>query len=113
MTKKKFENIDNSLPIRERVQYHTAITFLCTGIIMCFLSFFLNDYDIKSGVLFYLGTAVTFCGAVFGLDVMIKSKVIDAETRLTDHMDRRIDRKMKKVDDLFEDELPEAENYTE
>lgn len=78
----KFENIDNSLPIRERVQYHTAITFLLTGIVMCFLSFFLNEYDINNGVLFYLGTAVTFCGAVFGLDVMIKNKVSNIEDNI-------------------------------
>ena len=78
----KSENIDNSLPIRERIQYHTAITFLLTGIVMCFLSFFLNEYDINNGVLFYLGTAVTFCGAVFGLDVMIKNKVSNIEDNI-------------------------------
>lgn len=78
----KLKTVDNSLPAREQIQYHTAITFLLTGIVMCFLSFFLNQYDINNGVLFYLGTAVTFCGAVFGLDVMIKRKVSNIEDNI-------------------------------
>ena len=100
----KLKTVDNSLPVREQIQYHTAITFLCTGIIMCFMSFFLNEYDIKNGVLFYLGTAVTFCGAVFGLDIMLKNQVIKAETRLAEHIDRRIDHKMKNEEDEIEDD---------
>lgn len=88
----KFENIDNSLPIRERIQYHTAITFLLTGIVMCFLSFFLNEYDINNGVLFYLGTAVTFCGAVFGLDVMIKNKVSNIEDNIVKKISEKRDK---------------------
>lgn len=95
--------------IKERIQYHTALTFLLTGIVMCFLSFFLNEYDIENGVLFYLGTATTFCGAVFGLDIMIKNQVIKAESHIIDHINDRIDKKMKKVDDLIQDEEPEEE----
>lgn len=87
----KLKTVDNSLPVREQIQYHTAITFLCTGIIMCFMSFFLNNYDIENGVLFYLGTAVTFCGAVFGLDIMIKNQIIKAETHIIDHVNRKIE----------------------
>lgn len=84
---------------KETVQYLTAIGFLCTGIFLCFLSFFLNNYDIKDGVLWYLGQAVIFTGAVFGLNLAIKTKVGEMESRLNE----RIDKKMKKVDDLIED----------
>lgn len=94
----KLKTVDNSLPVREQIQYHTAITFLCTGIIMCFMSFFLNNYDIENGVLFYLGTAVTFCGAVFGLDIMIKNQIIKAETHIIDHVNRKIE-DVKNTDD--------------
>jgi hypothetical protein len=103
------KTLDNSMGIKERIQYHTALTFLLTGIVMCFLSFFLNEYDIENGVLFYLGTATTFCGAVFGLDIMIKNQVIKAESHIIDHINDRIDKKMKKVDDLIQDEEPEEE----
>jgi hypothetical protein len=84
---------------KETVQYFTAIGFLVTGILLCFLSFFLNNYDIKDGVLWYLGQAVIFTGAVFGLNLAIKTKVGQMESRLNE----RIDKKMKKVDDLIED----------
>lgn len=87
--------IKKSLSIKEKIQYYTAIIFLCTGVIMCFLSFFLNKYDIENGVLFYLGTTVTFCGAVFGLDIIIKNNVIEAESRILDHVDKRIDNTIK------------------
>lgn len=85
---------------KETVQYITSIGFLITGIILCFLSFFLNEYDIENGVLFYLGTATTFCGAVFGINLMIHNQVIQAETRINN----RINKKMQKVDDLIQDE---------
>lgn len=84
---------------KETIQYITAIGFLFTGVLICFLSFFLNKYDIENGVLWYLGHSVIFCGAVFGLNLAIKSKVGDLETRLNE----KIDKKMKKVDDLIED----------
>ena len=76
---------------KENVQYITAIGFLITGIILCFLSFFLNEYDIENGVLFYLGTATTFCGAVFGINLMIRNQVMQAETRINDNIDKHID----------------------
>jgi len=98
-----FYTVDNSLSPKERIQYHTAITFLFTGIVMCFLSFFFNEYDIKNGVLFYLGTATTFCGAVFGINVLVKNKVIEAESRILENMNSRITKEMKKVDDEIEE----------
>lgn len=89
MTKEKKENI----------QYTTAIGFLCTGVFICFLSFFLNEYDIDNGSLWYLGQSVAFCAAVFGLNLMVKNAVFDAEQNLR----KDINRKMERVDRLFKD----------
>lgn len=85
---------------KEKTQYITAIGFLITGIVICFISFFMNEYDIDNGSLWYLGQSVAFCAACFGLNLMVKNEVFDAEHRIN----ARIDRKMKKVDDLIEDE---------
>jgi hypothetical protein len=85
---------------KEKTQYITAIGFLITGIIICFISFFMNEYDIDNGSLWYLGQSVAFCAACFGLNLMVKNEVFDAEHRINE----RIDRRMKKVDDLLEDE---------
>ena len=85
---------------KEKIQYSTAITFLLSGIVMAFLAFFLNEYDIENGVLLYVSQGVIFCGAVFGLNIFIKNQVLEAETRIN----AKIDRKMRKVDELIQDE---------
>lgn len=85
---------------KEKIQYTTALVFLFTGIVMCFLSFFLNKYEIGGGALTYLGEAVAFCAGVFSINLYVRSKVQEAETRINS----KIDRKMRKVDDLVADE---------
>lgn len=85
---------------KENIQYSTAITFLFSGIVMCFLSFFMNEYDVGGGALTYLGEAVAFCSGVFAINIYVKNKVHDVEQRLSD----KIDRKMHKVDSLITDE---------
>lgn len=86
---------------KENVQYTTAIGFLITGIIICFLSFFMNEYEIKGGALTYLGESVAFAGGVFSINLYVRKKVEEAELRINDRMDR----KMHKVDDLIADEI--------
>ena len=85
---------------KENIQYITAIFTLFTGILLCFLSFFMNEYDIETGVLMYFGQTLIFCGAVFGLNLMVKTKVFEAETRLKEQMNK----KLEKVDKLIKDD---------
>ena len=82
---------------KETVQYITAISTLATGVIMCFLSFFLNKYSIESGVLMYFGQTLIFCGAVFGINMVIKTKVLEAESNIRKEVDKRLDN----IDRLF------------
>ena len=85
---------------KEKIQYTTALIFLFTGIVMCFLSFFLSEgYDVGDGALMYLGEAVAFCAGVFSINLYVRSKVTEAEIRINN----KIDKKMKKVDNLLED----------
>lgn len=70
--------------IKENIQYGTALGMLASGIIMSFLCFFLNHYDIKDSVLWYMGQALVFTGAVFGINLYIKSRVGDMESRIKD-----------------------------
>ena len=93
---------------KENVQYITAIGFLVSGIIMCFCGFFLNEYDIANGPLFYLGTATTFCGAVFGLNLMIHNQVMQAETRINHRVDERIREEKEHEKDNEEDEVVDS-----
>lgn len=85
---------------KETVQYITAISTLATGIIMCFLSFFLNKYAIESSVLMYFGQTLIFCGAVFGINMVIKTKVLEAESNIRKEVDKRLDN----IDRLFKTE---------
>ena len=83
---------------KENIQYTTAIGFLVSGIILCYISFFLNEYDINSGVLFYLGQAVIFCGSVFGLNIMIKNQVFQAETKIRKELEEEMRLKEAETD---------------
>lgn len=70
--------------IKENIQYGTAIAMVGSGIILSFLCFFLNQYNITDGVLWYMSQALVFCGAVFGLNLYMKSRLGEMETRLKD-----------------------------
>jgi hypothetical protein len=90
---------------KENIQYITAIGFLISGIVMCFLSFFLNEYDIANGPLFYLGTATTFCGAVFGINLMVQNQVMHAEARINHRVDQRIEEEERKRDHQHKEDI--------
>ena len=42
------------LPIKDKISYITAIGLMASGVILAFLSFFLNQYNIATGVLIYI-----------------------------------------------------------
>lgn len=83
---------------KENIQYTTAILFLLSGIIMAFFSYF-DLQDVAGGVLTYVGEGTAFTAGVFSINLYVKSKVSEAETRIN----QKIDRKMRKVDELIED----------
>lgn len=75
---------------KETTQYIVAIITLFSGIIMCFLSFFLNKFNIEDSVLMYFGQTLIFCGAVFGLNIMIKNKVDYLKTQIMEDINHKI-----------------------
>ncbi len=85
---------------KEKTQYITAISTLFSGIILCFLSFFLHNYIIENSILMYFGQTIIFCSGIFGINIYIKSKVLEAESRINN----KVEKKMKKVDNLIKDE---------
>lgn len=64
---------------KDLVQYGSAVGMLISGIVLTFLSFFLNDYDIADGVLWYVGQCLVYSGSVFGVTVYINTKFQDME----------------------------------
>ena len=66
---------------KEWFQYGTALAMVGSGIVLAFLSFFLNNYDIADGVLWYIAQALTYAGAIFGVSVYFKTKLGEFESR--------------------------------
>lgn len=90
----------DNFTIKEKWQYSTATFTLFSGIVLCFLSFFLHSHTIHDSILMYFGQTLIFCASVFGINLFIKNKVLEAESRIND----KIDKKMQKVDNIIKDE---------
>lgn len=77
---------------KESLQYITAIGTLFSGVLMCFISFFLTEQHlIHDSVLMYFGQTLIFCGAVFGLNIMVKTKVLQAESKIREDVDKKLE----------------------
>lgn len=87
---------------KENIQYGTAIVGLASGMIMCFLSFFLNEYNISGSVLGYLGEWIIFASGVFGFSLYVKTKFLEAESRMD-----------KKIEEDINERLAEKRNEQE
>lgn len=68
--------------VREGLQYSAAIGMLLSGIVLTFLSFFLNNYVVSDGVLWYVSQTLVYSGAIFGVNVYFKTKLGNFESRL-------------------------------
>ena len=66
---------------KEWIQYGTAVAMIASGIILAFLSFFLNNYDIADGVLWYISQALIYAGGVFGVSIYFKTRLGEFENR--------------------------------
>ena len=68
--------------VREGLQYSAAIGMLLSGVVLTFLSFFLNNYVVSDGVLWYASQTLVYSGAIFGVNVYFKTKLGNFESRL-------------------------------
>lgn len=59
---------------KEWIQYGSAVLMLASGVILTFLCFFLNHYEIKDNVLWYVAQTLVYAGSVFGVAIYIHSK---------------------------------------
>lgn len=80
------------LPIKDRISYYVAIALITSGILMAFLSFFLNFYDIATGVLIYIAQCFTVGGGLVGASVYFKSKWLEFDTRAKAEIENQISR---------------------
>lgn len=59
---------------KEWIQYGSAIALLLSGVLMAFLSFFLNKGEVKESVLWYVSQTLVYAGSIFGVGIYIQSK---------------------------------------
>ena len=68
--------------VREGLQYSAAIGMLLSGVVLTFLSFFLNNYVVSDCVLWYDSKPLVYSGAIFGVNVYFKTKLGNFESRV-------------------------------
>ena len=78
------------LPIKDKVSYWVAIGMIASGILLAFLSFFLNAYNIATGVLIYIAQCFVIGGGLVGANVYFKSKWIEFDTRAKAEIENQI-----------------------
>ena len=88
---------------KEVIQYGTALAMVGSGIVLAFLSFFLNNYDIADGVLWYIAQALTYAGAIFGVSVYFKTKLGEFENRTRQELRDLMGKEQEKGDEENED----------
>lgn len=72
---------------KDWIQYSTAIAMVASGIVLAFLSFFLNNYDIADGVLWYISQALIYAGGIFGVSIYFKTRLGEFDSRVKKERD--------------------------
>ena len=86
-------NIDRfkDLPIKDRISYYVAFVLIASGILLAFLSFFLNAYNIAASVLIYIAQCFVIGGGLVGANVYFKSKWLEFDTRAKEQIEKQIE----------------------
>jgi hypothetical protein len=61
-----------------------AIVLIISGVVIAFLSFFLNAFNIASGVLIYIAQCFITAGGIFGVSIYFNSKLGEFKSSATD-----------------------------
>ena len=63
---------------KDNMMIVAALITLASGIVLCFLSFFLDrQHEISSSVLWYFGQTLLYAASSFGLATYVKAKLND------------------------------------
>lgn len=81
---------------KEWIQYGTAVAMVLSGIVLAFLSFFLNNYDIADGVLWYISQALIYAGGIFGVSIYFKTRLGEFEHRTKQELADFLQKKREK-----------------
>lgn len=80
----------NELCIKDKISYAVAVIMIMSGILIAFLSFFLNAYNIATGILIYIAQCFVVGGSLLGAQAYFRSKWIEFNTNIKDEIDKKI-----------------------
>lgn len=83
-------NTWHDLTVKDKISYIVAFILIGSGILIAFLSFFLNAYNIATGVLLYIAQAFVIGGGLVGASVYFRSKWLEFNTNAQKEIDHRI-----------------------
>lgn len=81
------------LTIKEKLSYITSLIMIGSGILLAFLSFFLNAHNIATGVLIYIAQTFLVGGTLIGASIYLKSKWLEFDSRIQDEIIKLGDKK--------------------
>ena len=81
------------LTIKEKLSYITSLIMIFSGILLAFLSFFLNAHNIAAGVLIYIAQTFLVGGTLIGASIYLKSKWLEFDSRIQDEITKLGDKK--------------------
>lgn len=75
---------------KEWIQYGSALVMIGSGMLLTFLCFFLNQYEISDSVLWYVAQALVYAGSIFGVGMYIRTKMGDVSNDIKSYVDEKI-----------------------
>lgn len=99
--------------IKEWIQYCTAVAMIISGMILAFLSFFLNHFDIANGVLLYIAQALVYAGGIFGVSLYFKTRMGELESKASTQKDDMVNTIIQYLQDKVENKINTNNNGTE
>ena len=92
---------------KEWIQYGTASLMILSGVVLTFISFFVNG-DVTEGVLWYMAQALTYAGGIFGVSIYFRTKLGSSVTEIKDIIDRKFS-EIRKEESLKDETTEERE----
>lgn len=82
------------LGVKDKISYLVAFALILSGILMAFLSFFLNAYNIATGILIYIAQCFVIGGGLVGANVYFRSKWIEFNSNADNFIKEEIEKRI-------------------
>ena len=92
---------------KEWIQYLTASLMIVSGVVLTFISFFVNG-DVTEGVLWYMAQTLTYAGGIFGVSIYFRTKLGSSITEIKDIIDKKFN-EIRKEEGLKDETIEEGE----